>query len=408
MKNKHSLQYFGILSLFLSLVLCFTPLSLGRASEINLKRMQRDLEIMEGVLNKLLGTSSFAWGPHRSNVRGIYFEGYGVIFQVDAGDSDFITLQASERALIEVEEKLKSTLAETKARLRTGSKAEEVVVVDSESHGPLQLSVSTSEKQIEKFKNRCTEFLGTYADAIGQLDKNDRITVLINLNNNGRIAIRVGRSYTVDKKRRISLLEVSAKKSDIIDYRHGQITETEFRNRLSFNERAPDKQMQRNVDVMAQIMDTALSRKYQEGLSSQGKNRGTYVKGLGVLFFIQGEFHSGGPAFAPMPDVFEKYLEGQEVSVAKTRKKKSKTNTNKVLEKFKKSLVEIVGDYGHTLRTLPENEHVVVAVDFERWTFDSSGPNRFIMMATKNLLDRYNRGEIKLAEFQQKVEFQEY
>ena len=52
------------------------------AENLDWKRMKRDLGIMEAVLGKLLHQNNMEFGGD-SGGRGMYFDGYGVVFLVD-------------------------------------------------------------------------------------------------------------------------------------------------------------------------------------------------------------------------------------------------------------------------------------------------------------------------------------
>ncbi|MFQ5676461.1 MAG: hypothetical protein ACE5G1_11230 [bacterium] len=402
MKKKSYLRPFLTKIVLTGLLFIMVDSGLGQ-STINWRRMQRDLDIMEGVLNKLLAGESRMWG---SNARGVYFDGYGVIFQIDEFNQG-LDLQVA----VETVQDLDRVKEDTKPRL---NKSEEgVVVVDSRRERVKTYKLARS-KRIATLKDRCTEFLGNYADAIGQLQPTDKITVLINLNGRGSAFYTIVGANAIHTTDQPSVLEVSAPKSAIMAYRNGSIDSKAFASRLVLNENKTDQHMQQNIDIMAQIMDTALGRKYHEDFSVRD-NRGIYIKGLGALFFLRGDIHAGREAWAPA--VLENYLKGQEVSVSVRPTKTSTKKPEEVLENFKSALVEIVADYGHTLRTLKANEHVVAIVDFDSWPLRlpvgesasrSALPNRLIMKVAKDVLDKYGKGEIKLAALQKKIVFQEY
>ncbi|MFQ5824699.1 MAG: hypothetical protein ACE5JB_11630 [bacterium] len=384
-------------------LLLITPLAFAQTPRnINWSRMQRDLDIMESVLNKLLEPSSREWGLWKGKARGIYFEGYGVVFQVDySGNYMFLlstkkleeSLQQSQKKLLE---------------LNSHQRGDEVLVMKAKSESEEKAPETSMTKRIEDLKERLTEFLGSYADAIGQLNDTERITVLVSLGNDKSFYVfpeqllRVGRN-------RISMLEATVKKSNIIAYRRGRINENEFRKHVVFHERTQDDDIKMNIEIMAEIMDKALSKKYHKEFGAEGKSHGIYLEGLGVLFFMKGVLNREGLA-SPIQIYLDEYIKGQEIKITrKEREKRSKKKIHKYLDEFKNALVEVVGDYGHTLRTLKPTEYVVIAVDFKDiWSYSEYGPTRFIMKVQKKDLDTYNRGNLKLDEFSKQVEFLEY
>ena len=115
-------------------------------ADINPRRMQRDIRIMEGVLGNLYldaphPTSSSAWG--------LYLDGYGVLFLIQGSRP----MQAHPSIGTAWDERGIKSL-----KLKSGNPA-------------------SDEKSLAENHDLLAEFLGTYAGTIGQLDPEDRITV---------------------------------------------------------------------------------------------------------------------------------------------------------------------------------------------------------------------------------------
>ena len=137
-------------------------------------------------------------------------------------------------------------------------------------------------------KERAIEFLSDYADAIGQIKSTDRITILANFEHTYRVfAVYLRGAENVEE--RPSRLNITVKKNDIVNFRKGKINEEAFRNRVAFHKRLDNKRRNRNIDIMANILNTALNRKHGDEFRTTSKNRGVYLDGLGALFFMRGE-----------------------------------------------------------------------------------------------------------------------
>lgn len=170
----------------------------------------------------------------------------------------------------------------------------------------------------------------------------------------------------------------------------------------------PRERIRRDIDVMANIMDAALEKKYQTFFQSRGKTHGIYMDGLGAVFFLQdsGSDSTGKEAL----QVIEELRTHKNFTFSTRypdawRDEKSKESW----ENFETALLEVVGDYSHTLRPLQPTESVVVAIDLDKKRgFYSNKPQRFLLKVKKKDLDAYNRGQIRLAEFRKKVEVQQY
>lgn len=364
------------------------------AKEIDWTRMQRDLDIMESVLDKLLATSSGTTLPDDFRVlapgraRGLYFEGYGVILQTSANGRWVGGPEEFRDRFIEVD----SRRREEEIRIKASSGKE---------------GKNTFAERLENIKKGLLDFLNQYADAIGQLNENDRITVLVNLAGEGPFFYRVGTEETTP-----SLLEATTRKSDIIQFRKGAIDENEFHKRVIFREKHREEKRQKNIDIMANIMDTALSQKYHDRFGSRGNTRGIFLDNLGVIFFMKGEI---GAAFRETQmhvilENLEKMQEKRDIVVTEDKQSElERKSSEEMVDEYKQALIEVLGDYGHTLRTLKPNEYVVIVVGFDNGLgFPGADLNQFVLKTQKSDLDAYNRGDISLARLQEKMNFQEY
>ncbi len=394
--KKIELNFWTKLAAIFLVVLIFAGPAFPQASQkINWERMQRDLDIMEGVLSKLLQGAPHGWRPIAGHVSGIYFENYGVVFHVEQDGLRIFTLSAEE-----LEHSLMK-LKEVTPRPPAAPGEEETVVVAPRAGVVVEADAG---KRLERIQSRAAEFLANYGDAIGQLNASDRITVVFDFGES-QFQVWPGAS-TLAQDKLIAILEVSALKGDIIEHRRGKMSFEDFQKRLAINQRSDDQSMNANLDIMASILETALSRRHREGYYLVGKNRGVYLKGLGALFFLSAETNLGA-VYAPQIQ----WGEGKEVVQVRVPRaeKKSSKESGELLQNFESSLIELIGDYGHTLRNLAPSEQVVAAVKFNSfWSLGDESVRRLILMVKKQDLDAYNRGNLKLAEFKQKVQLQRY
>ena len=352
-----------------AVVTAFCIFNMASASEggIDRERMQQDLEIMEGILQSLHAqtTSSLA-GIHREpQIRGLYFENYGVIFHIEEKRSSGMVRDVDVRRLLEK---------------RVG------------------------------VQERLVEFLGTYADGIRQLKDEDRITILIHQQPRSRALIAA-----TDKRLQAELSkqvysEVTAKKSDIVAYRRERIAEAEFRRRIVSRDRAPEASMMKKIGVMATILDKALKQP-EPPVPKLDATLGIYQKGLGALFFVNAK--SANRLKLPYsltwpPPSLRKAPKTARVRIRAGKAVKAGNPLQKRF-KFKEELVEVVGDYGYTLRTLKPEEYIVVEVRFPRRPGRrSSGERGLLLTVKKKNVDAYSRGDLDLAAFRQKVDIREY
>ena len=419
MKNKFLIRLLFWQIIFLSIIL--VPMSsFAQSSKINWDRMNRDLEIMQGILDNLLAPSKPMLAFSNGGARGLYFDGYGVVFQIDLGGSrlmDVVRLRmGNEFALAkELAEQAKASVRALEGKPISVPPVpdEGPVIVDATTGVVLTKADLTAGKRIELLEERTIEFLRDYADAIGQIKPTDRITILANFEHTyGFFAVHLRGAENVENSP--SGLNITAKKSDIVDFRKGKIDEKTFRNRVTFHKRLDSKQKNRNIDIMANILNTALNRKHRGEFRMDSKNRGIYLDGLGALFFIRG-YLLGERDVITYEYYLGKYLKEEEelqASRVKTtiQSKSPEERIKESIKGFKDELVELVGDYGHTLRTLKPTEYVVVNISFkDNWRAHFlETPQQVILKVRKQDLDRYDRGELTLAALRKKVEIQEY
>ena len=417
MKNRF-LIHLLYCQLFLLSIISFSTSSYAQSSKINWDRMNRDLEIMQGILDNLLAPSKPMLAFSNGGARGLYFDGYGVVFQIDLGGTrlmDFVGLRIGNEL-----ELAKELAEQAKAGVFAGKRAsappvpdEGPVIIDVATGAVLRKEGLTIGKRVELLEERAIEFLRDYADAIGQIKPTDRITILAKFEHTYSVfAVHLGGVESSEEYP--SGLNISAKKSDIVEFRKGKINEKTFRERVTFRRRLDDKQKNRNIDIMANILNTALNRKHGDVFRTYSKNRGIYLDGLGALFFMRGHL-LGKRGVVTYEFYLSKYLREREEIRAKVAKAATKTKSpeermKESIKGFKDELIELVGDYGHTLRTLKPTEYVVINITFkDNWQAHFlESPQQMILKVRKQDLDRYDRGDLTLAAFRKKVEIQEY
>jgi tRNA (Thr-GGU) A37 N-methylase len=354
---------------------------------------------MEGVLNKLLGiskfsTSTFVWTLGQNNSNGIYFDGYGVVFFVEKSNA---LLSPGPNHLEAVE-------------IYRNSVESPAVVLPRKHH----LSDDKTDKTMPDLKENVTEFLASYADAIGQLKPADRITVVVSFDNRGGwlpvpppVPSVPGQKESAENAQ-IAFLEVSTLKKDIVDYKKGTTDLNTFRKQVRFDERLENAQVDRNIAIMSNILDTALSSKYQTEFSTPGDIVGMSLQGLGALFFTTVKLHSD--SHEEIHILFDRYLEDANRGIVTTKKSTRKpAQTEEVIGRLKSELIKLCADYGHTLRMLQPDDHIVICTDFSKgWGADAREPQRSILKVTKRDVDRYNKRQLTFAQFEKKVVFIDY
>ena len=393
--------------------LCFLVLSVsGHAgAEIDRKRMRRDLSIMEDVLRNLYAhVNTSVPGLSEPRVRGLYFENHGAIFLIeDHSSGRLVGLRGPEQAaLMALEIK---TVEEAKGY----PEKRRAAIEDAKGYQEIRRAA---------IEDQLGEFLCTYADAIQQLKGEDRIAVLVHnrsvdpvpmvgssvetsgdisvgdflagveLNSGDTVKVDLheidggyrGIQFEFQKKslfpREETFFEISAQKRDIVEYRRERIDEQEFRKRLVVREHKPDGSRMKKVQILSVILDHSLKRTDPLVTVFGTETSSMYYEGLGAVFFM-----SAGHGWE------HSMAMGQGEPEAEVRKR------------FGEKLIEVVGDYGYTLRTLGPEEYIVVDVRFPAWRGNAPG---LVLKVPKKEVDAFSREEMDLEEFRRKVEILEF
>lgn len=221
----------------------------------NNSRMQQDLRISQGILSELLksnsGNSQFAFRGHESNVKSSYIPGYGVIFElsnnsfvIEASEIETINVRGTENGEDEVHVTVNSSNAADKAKEQSNS--------------------------TEAQKAKVMEYFMNYADLLGQLKSDEKITVIVRRGSAFQFfgppsppsppttSVRVaGASSWTSSSNNSSGFIMSAKRSDISGYKSGSISESQFKDRVSTTD--IQRESPTELRIFERILETGLS-----------------------------------------------------------------------------------------------------------------------------------------------------
>lgn len=399
--------------------------------------MDRDLDIMKGIIAKLVGEGQQTWGPFDQGVRGVYLEGYGVLFYLPASYFDGLAFKDFMQNRLTISNELEARLevlqseldgiaagadSPEKARLHEeiAQLKREQKVTDKGAKKP----IDEARRNAEERDRKLIEFLKYYADAINQLNDQDRISIIVDQN---KSAFRPKPAMTIGESVSNGLREISAIKKDLVAYRKGRISDSEFENLVSIREIETNDRALKEVDVFAGIIGTALGRSKNSGFNTGTSIRGMRIRDLGAVFFMVAEMNTFGlQSFGPVilgeegsktvtvpstPVKIAPAPNGEEGSITVTvpafKNSGHQEDTDKKIKAFKAELVGVLGDYGHTLRTLKDSEYVVVSVDISslHTPFMGDGPSGFVVKVQKSILDQYDTKRLDFDAFMNKVQF---
>jgi hypothetical protein len=208
------------------------------------------------------------------------------------------------------------------------------------------LSGSLDKKFIEISKN----FLADYGDMISQLRPEEKIIVT-------NRAEQFGGDFNFfmpgGKSMNRSMMSVEATRGDITQYKQGKITRDQLLSKLKVvNSESTDK-----LDPDLEVFSSMIGRLYREDLSktyyTQGDGPYERLKDFGVIYYMKvySSVEEGNGFIMPT-------IAGMEEVSQPERDKKVK----ELYPKFESDLKENLVEYGRTLRSLKDEEQIVINV----------------------------------------------
>jgi len=284
---------------------------------------------------------------------------------------------------------------------------------------PVSVALNLSrDKSVERLKSQLVKFLGNYADAIGQISPDQWIMVMVNFSGNTPMVSvpALLAEATAGETGGMNRLVARVKKRDIVEYRRGSIDLSTFRKRVKFEEPGPSAE-DTDLDIFVEIMKTVVEKRFGSSSLAAEDLQGFYVDDRGAVIMLRAR-----PGFwivAPeVSSILSKGKRGETtITVARApraaRGRSAKAREEdarrgkEALEKYKKQVVEILADFGHTLRRIGPDGWIVVVSDIQPdWV--SSERQRLVCKVRKRDIAAYNRRTIDLAAFSKRVVWREF
>ncbi len=400
MKNIYKYLLIGLLSI------TFTPIE-SFAQAIDANRMNRDINIMENILSELFRTTVVSGdeatvvinrnGFFRggNDTRGTYLPGFGIIFMVSnpANKAFYVTSQGSGSS--------------TYSFYYDSDSDDDDPKIDEES-----------------ITNRIKEFLKDYGSTIGQLKGDEKVMVIYGSKSNANTLVyqlNSRRTQVSDEKEKIPVISVSAKVSDLNDYRSGKLNASAVDSR--FNIATTEDKEYLDLKVMGNIFETAL--KDQEGEAFRITGGGVsymMLENFGALYSLDVRYDEFGRAST----IFRNF-EGRARSQAlaeltavgqarnnetsndqdfEERKKELEQNLANAYQNLISNIKEYIVDYGRTLNSLQSDQFLLLSVSING-RYDNI-PGRLDIQIKKSVLEQLDRGRIDREEALSQVVVTEY
>jgi len=402
---------------------------LAQRANFDSERMDRDLRIMERIYTDLQRQASGA-NVH-SNVRavtGSYFSGYGIIFNVnETFSSSFFygsvtplnVARVSGQAVVtgrsgEVYNTSgRNITAELERRYADAAEAREIPVD------------SLSFIAYERNKDVIRDFFANYIDAIGQLDDNDRVSVVISNRGNPIVYTSFGSNSRLTSST-FNPLRAEVQIKDVVAYRTGSINESTFMDRIVFSELDAQASNHKELQVMQGIFESALKDDTKSGLRLSREVQGVLLTNFGAMFnldvtvnitnititgrMLQADKETGmvevylldsSKVKMPMPQGYSITSPPSQSSRVKALADSSKISYVGLMNKLIDQVSDLVLDYGRTLRSLKSDELVLVSVN--QLTTQADLPKRVEIQVDVQTLRDLDRGSISREQAKQKM-----
>ena len=422
----------------------FTFCASARA-DIDWKRMKRDLAIQESILDQF-------FDEKKGSTTGLYIENYGVLLIASGGikygeggrlrvraiGGESIDIAIPDKSVWQIqksgdkkngknkEEEIKGVLRIQKIKRDKSSENEEEEILEfSMTEKKPEVAQREKKEQNEALKKQVTEFLSTYANAIGQLKDDDRVTIILHptehdfhsfsfshfdrqrdaLNEEASKIWMEAVSKAQEAKKQLETLrirmeaskkeplEATVTKRDIEAYNRGKIDEQTFHDRITFREHEPQPSLDKRIDIMADILTNILKKDTDLRFLSGTQCTGFYQKGIGALFLIS--------------------QKGNLFSYDWHKRESDEKNKIDGLYALKTAVIETLGDYGPTLRGLSSKESIIVHINLigqshykighKDKTTDIQHPDRILFRVTKRDIEAYASQKIDLDTLKKRV-----
>jgi hypothetical protein len=414
---------------------------LAQRANFDSERMDRDLRIMERIYTDLQRQAAGVMGTTNVKaVTGSYFSGYGIIFNVNETFSSnffFGSTVSNSYSSYSVTGLGTNT---TNARYSSDSLRSQNNAVTVAHGNRLKAENATREIQTdslsilayERNKDIIRDFFANYIDAIGQLDDDDRVSVVISNRGNPIVYTTISQNSRLVSSS-FNPLRAEVQIKDVVAYRTGAINESTFMDRIVFSELDSQASNHKELQVMQGIFESALRVNQQSDYKLSRDVQGFILTNFGAMFNLEvsvpiTKIRIRGQMLPPVDsdgNIEILLLDSTKVIMPRPNSYSitptTRTNTTgyavdslttatferstfsyiDALNTFIDQTSELVLDYGRTLRSLKPNELVLVSINQQSTQDDL--PKRVEIQIDMQTLRDLDRGSISRDQAKQKM-----
>jgi hypothetical protein len=236
------------------------------------------------------------------------------------------------------------------------------------------------------------------------------------MKNLGNTSILIPDSFHLDRAPVLPTISVVASASDLKAYRSDNISESEFQKRLDINSVDVSDEPEKDLKVMAGIIETAFEDTGKLNFCLRGAVDYMTLDNFGALFSFDVPY--AGPSHLDFSDL-QKSLEAMRVNLEKARvrmddldvdievrdtmaakqregieakRAEEKENIKKAYDQFITDLKSTIADYGRTLRSIESDQQILVTVTLSGRYEEI--PERIDLQVRKSALDNNAREQV--------------
>jgi hypothetical protein len=373
-----------VLGVSVLMLIVFVTSSKAQNTKVDEQRMTRDIEVAENILNTLIRQQFDKRVYFPMNVNGDYLSGYGVTFRLppDYFGPMVISMEGAKMWMdaapqiysysfeMNGNEETRTINKDTRDANRENLK---VATKKRISNASDSAKTAYNDRVVEASKN----FMADYGDLIGQLGSEERI-LITNQGGEGQ------RSMFGGNPSKRTYISVEATKGDINQFRQNKMTREQLMTKI----KVVNSESSAEVDPDLELLSSILGRLYEPDLSktffTQQNIYYERLKDFGVIYYMQVySSNEGGNKTWNMPTVGMNDID----------KEKRDAKVKELYPQFEKEIKENILDYGRTLKSLKDEEAVVVSVKMTKCV-DCGIPSSLELSVKESVLKDYSSGKL--------------
>ena len=371
-------------------------------NKVDEERMQRDIEVAANVLSTMIKQQFDKRSFFPIEVNATYREGYGVTFTLPNMQSDFyfgnfdtpvavfpngqgsfsysfsntdeegvtVIRQGNDSGVATVDKKgVAPKIAGADGRFAKGTRSKNKSKLNRDS-----LQEESSERTLKAVK----DFIADYGDLIGQLSATERI-IITNRGENDRMWFG-----QFNNQNPAAYLNVEVIKADVSQYKQGKINRDQLFGKLKIVNTKTENELQPDLELLSSIFNRLYRSDLSKTFFTQENTYYERLKDFGVIYYMQVySSNQQGEDFWSMPTVSLNEVDQE------TRDKKVK----ELYPKFAKSIKEDMLEYGKTLKSLKDDESLILNIVLTRCR-GCQIPSTLELTVKNNVLKDYSSGKL--------------